>query len=181
MEDFLDHLYSAVTKILQMPCETDKLEGEADQAMVRKLLFKMTCDGYVEAESNPRLGSRVVRSESTVKKLIEVSNALGIKLSIFEPQNISTCACGGLCCVGSDLTRTREMSVDTHLNGSSRIQDQLGNNTPFRRNEHVGRVVCSGMISIREMKLPVVAPVRERAPGKLARYIFNPNLIIFTV
>ncbi|RZC76796.1 hypothetical protein C5167_000907 [Papaver somniferum] len=105
-----------------------KLEGEADQALVRKLLNKMTCDGYVEAESNPELGNRVIRSEFTVKKLIEL-------MEIFEPQNISTCACGGLCCVGSDLTRTLEISVDPHLNGLSRIQEQLGNNTRLRRNE----------------------------------------------
>ncbi|XP_026380193.1 meiosis-specific protein ASY1-like isoform X1 [Papaver somniferum] len=113
-----------------------KLEGEANQATVRKLLDKMACDGYVEAKSKPRLGKRVIRSELTDKKLLEVKNVLEIKLSameISEPQNISTC--GGLHSVGSDLTRTRERSVDTQQNGSSRIQEQLGNNTPIRRNE----------------------------------------------
>ncbi|KAI3904129.1 hypothetical protein MKW98_021715 [Papaver atlanticum] len=129
-----DYLYmKALYHVLPLAYVTiselqSKLEGEADQAIVRKLLFKMTCDGYVEAESNPRLGSRVIRSESTVKKLIET-------MEIFGSQNISTCACSGLCYVGSNLTRTREISVDTHLNGLSRIQDQLGNNIPIGRNE----------------------------------------------
>ncbi|KAI3957038.1 hypothetical protein MKW92_027973 [Papaver armeniacum] len=112
------------------------LEGEANQATVHKLLHKMTCDGYVEAKSRAGLGKRVIRSESTNKKLLEVTNALDIKFStmdISEPQNMSTC--GGLHSVGSDLTRTRERSVDTHMNGSSRIQEQLGNNIPIRSNE----------------------------------------------
>ncbi|KAI3885284.1 hypothetical protein MKW98_002676 [Papaver atlanticum] len=54
-------------------------------------------------------------------------------MEISEPQNMPTC--GGLHSVGSDLTRTRERSVDTHQNGSSRIQEQLGNNTSICRNE----------------------------------------------
>ncbi|KAI3864304.1 hypothetical protein MKX03_017607 [Papaver bracteatum] len=129
-----DYLYmKALYHVLPLAYVTiselqSKLEGEADQALVRKLLKKMTCDGYVEDGSNPELGNRVVRSEFTVKKLIE-------SMEIFEPQNISTCACGGLCCVGSDLTRTLEISVDPHLNESSTIQEQLGNNTRLCRNE----------------------------------------------
>ncbi|RZC73067.1 hypothetical protein C5167_048551 [Papaver somniferum] len=137
-----DYLYlKALYHVLPLDYVTisklqSKLEGEANQATVRKLLDKMACDGYVEAKSKPRLGKRVIRSELTDKKLLEVKNVLEIKLStmeISEPQNISTC--GGLHSVGSDLTRTRERSVDTQQNGSSRIQEQLGNNTPIRRNE----------------------------------------------
>ncbi|MCL7044193.1 hypothetical protein MKW94_012308, partial [Papaver nudicaule] len=112
------------------------LEGEANQATVRKLLDKMTCDGYVEAKSKPRLGKRVIRSELTDKKLLEVQNAFEIKLSaaeISEPKNMSTC--GGLHSVGSDLTRTRERSAGTHQNGLSRNQEQLENNTPILKNE----------------------------------------------
>ncbi|KAI3944386.1 hypothetical protein MKW98_006547 [Papaver atlanticum] len=137
-----DYLYlKALYHVLPLDYVTisklqSKLEGEANQATVRKLLDRMACDGYVEAKSKPRLGKRVIRSELTDKKLLEVKNVLQIKLSameISEPQNISTC--GGLHSVGSDLTRTRERSVDTQQNGSSRIQEQLGNNTPIRRNE----------------------------------------------
>ncbi|KAI3950354.1 hypothetical protein MKW98_003837 [Papaver atlanticum] len=137
-----DYLYlKALYHVLPLDYVTisklqSKLEGEANQATVRKLLDKMACDGYVEAKSKPRLGKRVIRSELTEKKLLEVKNVLEIKLSameISEPQNISTC--GGLHSVGSDLTRTRERSVDTQQNGSSRIQEQLGNNTPIRRYE----------------------------------------------
>ncbi|KAI3842439.1 hypothetical protein MKX03_035046 [Papaver bracteatum] len=58
-----------------------KLEGEANQAILRKLLDKMACDGYVEVKSRPVLGKRVIRSELTDKKLAEVKNALQIKLS----------------------------------------------------------------------------------------------------
>ncbi|XP_026409397.1 meiosis-specific protein ASY1-like isoform X3 [Papaver somniferum] len=137
-----DYLYlKALYHVLPLDYVTisklqSKLEGEANQATVRKLLDRMACDGYVDAKSKPRLGKRVIRSELTDKKLLEVKNVLEIKLSameISEPQNISTC--GGLHSVGSDLTRTRERSVDTQQNGSSRIQEQLGNNTPIRRNE----------------------------------------------
>ncbi|MCL7031046.1 hypothetical protein MKW94_002456 [Papaver nudicaule] len=174
-----DYLYmKALYHVLPLDYVTisklqSKLEGEANQATVRKLLDKMVCDGYVDAKSKPRLGNiinflyqnysvfslnpvtvkystenasftiiyiflgkRVIQSELTDKKLLEVKNALEISLSameINEPQNISTC--GGLHSVGSDLTRTRERSVDTHQNGSSRNQEQLQNNTPIRRNE----------------------------------------------
>ncbi|KAI3962454.1 hypothetical protein MKW92_053283 [Papaver armeniacum] len=144
-----DYLYmKALYHVLPLDYVTisklHKLEGEANQATVRKLLDKMTCDGYVEVKNRPRysnhmyfsIDKRVIRSELTDKKLVEVKNALEIKLSameISEPQNMSTC--GGLHSAGSDLTRTRERSVDTHQNGSSRIEEQLGNNTPICRNE----------------------------------------------
>ncbi|XP_026380148.1 meiosis-specific protein ASY1-like isoform X3 [Papaver somniferum] len=137
-----DYLYlKALYHVLPLDYVTisklqSKMEGDANQATVRKLLDRMACDGYVDAKSKPTLGKRVIRSELTDKKLLEVKNVLEIKLSameISEPQNISTC--GGLHSVGSDITRTRERSVDTQQNGSSRIQEQLGNNTPIRRNE----------------------------------------------
>ncbi|KAI3888266.1 hypothetical protein MKW92_035388 [Papaver armeniacum] len=137
-----DYLYmKALYHVLPLDYVTisklqSKLEGEVNQATVRKLLDRMACDGYVETKSKPKLGKRVIRSELTDKKLLEVKNVLEIKLSameISEPQNISTC--GGLHSVGSDLTRTQERSVDTQQNGSSRIQEQLGNNTPIRSNE----------------------------------------------
>ncbi|KAI3873586.1 hypothetical protein MKX03_035357 [Papaver bracteatum] len=92
------------------------------------LLDKMACDGYVKAKNKPRLVSqqfsylfflrtRVIQSEMTDKRLVEVKKALGIKLSFRVIQTGTS--------VGSDLTITRERSVDTHQNKSSRIQDQL--------------------------------------------------------
>ncbi|KAI3845374.1 hypothetical protein MKW92_030603 [Papaver armeniacum] len=133
-----DYLYlKALYHVLPLgyvtiPKLQSKLEGEANQATVHKLLDKMACDGYVEAKSKLGLGKRVTRSELTEKKLLEVKNVLEIKLSAMEmsePQNLSTC--GGLQSVGSDHTRTRERSVaDTPQNGSSRIQEQLETTHP---------------------------------------------------
>lgn len=39
----------------------DKLEGEANQTTVRKLIDKMTKDGFVEARSSRRLGQWKLR------------------------------------------------------------------------------------------------------------------------
>ncbi|MCL7035784.1 hypothetical protein MKW94_013753, partial [Papaver nudicaule] len=139
-----DYLYmKALYHVLPLDYVTisklqSKLEGEANQATVRKLLDKMAFDGYVEAKSKPRLGKRVIRSEMTDKKLREVKNALEIKLSPIgngdsEPQNVSIC--GGLHSVVSDLTRTRERTVDSNQNESSKNQELLGNYTHIRRNE----------------------------------------------
>ncbi|KAI3936860.1 hypothetical protein MKX01_032176, partial [Papaver californicum] len=56
-----DYLYlKALYHVLPLDYVTmsklqSKLEGEANQATVRKLLDKMACDGYVEAKSKPRL------------------------------------------------------------------------------------------------------------------------------
>ncbi|KAI3859528.1 hypothetical protein MKX03_015333 [Papaver bracteatum] len=107
-----DYLYlKALYHVLPLDYVTisklqSKLEGEANQATVRILLDRMACDGYVEAKSKPRLGKRVIRSELTDKKLLEVKNVLEIQV------------------IGNG-----DKSVDTQQNGSSRIQEQLGNNT----------------------------------------------------
>ena len=97
-----------------------KLDGEVNQATVRKLIDKMTCGGFVEAKSNRRLGvcshiikisfqfmaqfwlsqiaviifllfivtgKRVIHSDLTEKKLMEVKKTLDIdsmvKIKIF--------------------------------------------------------------------------------------------------
>ncbi|KAI3467705.1 hypothetical protein Pfo_024368 [Paulownia fortunei] len=54
----------------------NKFEGAASQTTVRKLIDKMTQDGFVEASSNRRLGKRVIHSDLTKKKLIEVEKLL---------------------------------------------------------------------------------------------------------
>ena len=80
-----------------------KLEGQVNQTTVCKLIDKMTCDGFVEAKSNRRLGAcsrtvnfisaaaclitflsfivtgkRVIHSDLTEKKLMEVKKTLDI-------------------------------------------------------------------------------------------------------
>ncbi|KAK0598015.1 hypothetical protein LWI29_030761 [Acer saccharum] len=62
--------YVTVTKL------QNKLEGEASQSSVRKLIDKMIKDGYVEAKGSRRLGKRVIHSNQTEKKLMEVKKAL---------------------------------------------------------------------------------------------------------
>ncbi|OVA09530.1 DNA-binding HORMA [Macleaya cordata] len=123
-----------------------KLEGEANQTTVRKLIDKMAQDGFVEGKGNRRLGKRVIRSELTNKKLVEVKNALDntasvinhlMRLSGSDLKDISTC--GGVHSVGSDLTRTRERS-DMHQNGSIRIEQgkmQEQGNTPISKTQPV--------------------------------------------
>ncbi|KVI05721.1 DNA-binding HORMA [Cynara cardunculus var. scolymus] len=53
-----------------------KLGGEANQTTVRKLMDKMTKEGYIEATNNRRLGKRVIHSDLTNKKLAELQKAL---------------------------------------------------------------------------------------------------------
>ncbi|KAL9256982.1 Meiosis-specific protein ASY1-like protein [Drosera capensis] len=114
----------------------NKLEGEANQYTVRKLIDKMTRDGFVEATSNRRHGKRVIHSDLAEKKLREVKKALDLdakamdingndpwsKLNLLEfhgtgMNHLDASTCGGLHSIGSDLTRTRSRS-EAHQNGS---------------------------------------------------------------
>ncbi|GAB2220398.1 hypothetical protein Drorol1_Dr00008048 [Drosera rotundifolia] len=114
----------------------NKLEGEANQYTVRKLIDKMTRDGFVEAASNRRHGKRVIHSDLAQKKLREVKKALDLdaeamdingndprsKLNLLEfhgtgMNHLDASTCGGLHSIGSDLTRTRSRS-EAHQNGS---------------------------------------------------------------
>ncbi|KAI7997924.1 Meiosis-specific protein ASY1 [Camellia lanceoleosa] len=115
----------------------DKLEGEANKTTVRKLIDKMTRDGFLDAKSNRRLGKRVIHSDLTEKKLMEVKKVLDIDamdLDINESHNKSNhvefqkiginrdmSTCGMLHSIGSDLTSTRGGS-ETHQNGSLRSE-----------------------------------------------------------
>ncbi|KAL2507579.1 DNA-binding HORMA family protein [Forsythia ovata] len=105
-----------------------KLEGEANPTIVRKLIDKMTRDGFVEAKSNRRLGKRVIHSDLTKKMLIEVKKALldvddmsldanesvnksnHLQLQTTDNNHKDLSTCGGLHSIGSDLTRTRGRS-----------------------------------------------------------------------
>ncbi|CAA6668360.1 unnamed protein product [Spirodela intermedia] len=54
----------------------NKLDGEANQNAVRKLIDRMAEDGFIQNTANKRLGRRVIHSESTNRKLVEVRKAL---------------------------------------------------------------------------------------------------------
>ncbi|TMW85558.1 hypothetical protein EJD97_022961 [Solanum chilense] len=112
-----------------------KLEGEANQTVVKKLIDKMTQDGFVEAKSYRRLGKRVIQSDLTEEKLAEVKKVLAkdnMDVNMHESANnfrdLSTC--GALHSIGSDLTRTRG-KADAYRNGSV-MSDQ----TVSKRKEH---------------------------------------------
>uniref|UniRef100_A0ACD5ZJC2 Uncharacterized protein n=1 Tax=Avena sativa TaxID=4498 RepID=A0ACD5ZJC2_AVESA len=107
-----------------------KLDGEANQNTVRKLIDKMVQDGYVKNSGNRRLGKAVIHSEATNKKLLEIKKILEIDIgdeemaidtkpgpgefdhrdhpmTDQEMKDGSTNGC--FHSVGSDLTRTREI------------------------------------------------------------------------
>ncbi|KAG0544374.1 hypothetical protein BDA96_02G269800 [Sorghum bicolor] len=105
-----------------------KLDGEASQNIVRKLIDKMVQDGYVKNSANRRLGKAVIHSESTNRRLLEIKKILqankGEQMAIdtntehaelehkdlprdHEVRDGSTMGC--FHSVGSDLTRTREL------------------------------------------------------------------------
>ncbi|KAJ4840995.1 Meiosis-specific protein asy1 [Turnera subulata] len=135
-----------------------KLDGEASQGAVRKLIDRMTKDGYLEAQSNRRLGKRVIHSSVTEKKLMEVKKALHAEfmdIDTNEPQAKSNqpeaqskgndqrdgSTCGVLHSIGSDLTRMRIRS-DINQNGSIRSEQTISKNrdkgnTPTSRVEPV--------------------------------------------
>ncbi|KAK4841236.1 hypothetical protein QYF36_001206 [Acer negundo] len=141
--------YVTVTKL------QNKLEGEASQSSVRKLIDKMIKDGYVEAKGSRRLGKRVIHSNQTEKKLMEVKKALdfdAMDVQTNEPHNMSNnqefnkigsnhkdfSTCGALHSIGSDLTRTRGGS-NIHQNGSIRSEQTItkAGNTPTSMAEPV--------------------------------------------
>ncbi|XP_020538966.1 meiosis-specific protein ASY1 [Jatropha curcas] len=144
--------YVTVTKLQSM------LDGEANQTTVRKLIDKMTREGYLEAKGNRRLGKRVIHSIHTEKKLMEVKKVLNndamdvdnneqnIKSNHLEFQKIGNdyrdaSTCGVLHSIGSDLTRMRVRS-DINHNGSIRSEQTISRtkengNTPTSRAEPV--------------------------------------------
>ncbi|XP_059447884.1 meiosis-specific protein ASY1 isoform X2 [Corylus avellana] len=148
-----DHLYmKALNHALTMKYVTvaklqSKLEGEANQSTVRKIITKLAQDGFVEAKGNRRLGKRVIYSERTKKKLQDMKKALNTEamdMDNNEPHNNSghgeiqtiennyndMSTCGALRSIGSDLTRMRVRS-DVNQNGPIR-----SNNTISKTKEH---------------------------------------------
>ncbi|KAG5520627.1 hypothetical protein RHGRI_033268 [Rhododendron griersonianum] len=156
-----DHMYmKALYHALPMNYVTtaklqNKLDGKINQATVRKLIDKMTRDGFLDAKSNGRLGKRVIHSDLTEKKLKEVkktldidsmdvdciesqmSKGIGFQKMGINHRDMSTC--GALHSIGSDLTRTRGRS-EAHQNGSIRSEQTVTRghgNTPTSRAEPV--------------------------------------------
>ncbi|EXC35684.1 CTD small phosphatase-like protein 2 [Morus notabilis] len=124
----------------------NKIEEPVNQNTVRKMIDKMTREGFVEAKSNRRLGKRVIRSVMTEKKLIEVKKALNkdaMDVDTNEPQSKSShlasqalgsnhrdfSTCGLLHSIGSDLTR---MKVRSDFDQISK-EKEPGNTTPTSR------------------------------------------------
>ncbi|KAK1415845.1 hypothetical protein QVD17_31633 [Tagetes erecta] len=138
-----------------------KLGGEANQVTVRKLMDKMTKEGYIESTNNRRLGKRVVHSDITKKKLAEVQKALDMDAMVEDtnethnkPNHLenqagtncwNTSTMGGLHSIGSDLTRTKGRS-DLHPNGStfsdatvSKLREN-GHNTPTSNTQPIASI-----------------------------------------
>ncbi|CAN0896136.1 Meiosis-specific protein ASY1 [Linum grandiflorum] len=140
-----------------IPKLQSKLDGGVSLTTMRKLMNKMTKDGYLEAKGNRRLGKRVIHSITTEKKLLEVKRALqndSMDIDANEPQSIkkvplefptkgtdqrdNNSTCGVLRSVGSDLTRMKLRS-DMNDNGSIRTEQTVSKtgNTPTSRAEPV--------------------------------------------
>lgn len=116
--------YVSVTKL------QSSFQGEISQTAARKIIEKMTKDGFIEPKGSKRLGKRVIHSELTERKYVEVQQALGaaeaMDVDHCEPNSKSKKAgyrmsgsnrdistCGVLHSIGSDLTR---MKVTSELN-----------------------------------------------------------------
>ncbi|XP_008670313.1 meiosis-specific protein PAIR2 isoform X2 [Zea mays] len=145
-----------------------KLDGEASQNTVRKLIDKMVQDGYVKNSANRRLGKAVIHSESTNKRLLEIKKILEVNegekmvtyhaidtntehpepehkdlLRVYEVGDGSTMGC--LHSIGSDLTRTRELP-------------ELQQNVSMQSGQEastVGKDSSRTPTSVRELAVPV--------------------------
>ncbi|KAL2567482.1 hypothetical protein AAZV13_18G006300 [Glycine max] len=131
------------------------LEGEVNQTAGRKILDKMVRDGFVEPKGSKRLGKRVIHSELTERKFIEVQKALSateaMDVDHCEPNskfkktgfhlngsNYDVSTCGVLHSIGSDLTRmkvTSETNYSDSGSGQKTIKAKEPGNTPISRVE----------------------------------------------
>ncbi|XVF85257.1 hypothetical protein PTKIN_Ptkin17bG0103400 [Pterospermum kingtungense] len=162
--NFEDHMYMKALyhalpmKYVSVAKLQNKLDGQANQTVVRKLINKMTRDGFLEAKGNRRLGKRVIHSMRTEKKLLDVKRALNnvdMDVDTNEPQkktnhpelqttgsnNRDMSTFGVLHSIGSDLTRMRGRS-DINQNVSIRSEQTVSKtrdngNTPISRAEPI--------------------------------------------
>ncbi|CAM0879918.1 unnamed protein product [Alopecurus aequalis] len=58
-----------------------KLDGEANQNTIWKLMEKMVQDGYIKDSGNQRLGKAVIHSEASNRKLLEIKKILEVDIS----------------------------------------------------------------------------------------------------
>ncbi|KAK5838950.1 hypothetical protein PVK06_007698 [Gossypium arboreum] len=124
-----------------------KLDGQVNQTVVRKLINKMTQDGFIEAKGNRRLGKRVIHSNLTEKKLLELKRSLNkdpMDMDCTEPHNKTNhpemqttgsklrdmSTCGVLHSIGSDLTRMRGRS-DMNQSEQTISKTRDNGNTPI--------------------------------------------------
>ncbi|AAG00247.1 F1N21.19 [Arabidopsis thaliana] len=126
--------YVTITKLHNM------LDGEANQTAVRKLMDRMTQEGYVEASSNRRLGKRVIHSSLTEKKLNEVRKVLAtddmdvdVTETINKTNGPDAKVTAGIHSIGSDFTRTKGRSGGMQQNGSVLSEQTISKagNTPI--------------------------------------------------
>ncbi|KAL8143228.1 hypothetical protein V2J09_016260, partial [Rumex salicifolius] len=136
-------LYALPMDYVTAPKLIGKLDGEASQATVRKLIDRMTAEGFAEPQSNRRLGRRVIHSDLAEKKLSEVRKALDLdamevdvdasqdKTKLAELQKTVGSTCGAVHSIGSDLTRAMGKAVTLH-DGSVRSEQTVlpGNEQP---------------------------------------------------
>ncbi|ESR51273.1 hypothetical protein CICLE_v10033677mg, partial [Citrus x clementina] len=123
-----------------------KLDKEANQSTVRKLIDKMIREGYVEAKGSRRLGKRVIHSTLTKKKLMEVKKALDIDFML-DLMSLAQRA---------DLT-----FIKVVLSGVSRL-------SPRQKSETLPQAGPGFCISMRWFIVETVQPVASResfAPG----------------
>ncbi|XP_034691094.1 meiosis-specific protein ASY1-like isoform X3 [Vitis riparia] len=84
--------YALPMNYVTVPKLQNMLQGQANQTTVRKLIDRMTQDGFIDAKSNRRLGKRVIHSDLAEKKLIEVTKSLNneaMDLDVSEPHDNS--------------------------------------------------------------------------------------------
>ncbi|XP_027334869.1 meiosis-specific protein ASY1 [Abrus precatorius] len=133
------------------------LEGEVNQTAARKIIDKMVRDGFVEPKGNKRLGKRVIHSELTERKFVEVQKALSateaMDVDPCEPNgksiqtgfrlngsNYDVSTCGVLHSIGSDLTRmkvTSDTNYTDSRSGQKMTKAKEPGNTPTSRVEPV--------------------------------------------
>ncbi|KAG2406882.1 Meiosis-specific protein [Vigna angularis] len=153
------------------------LEGEVNQTAARKIIDKMVRDGFVEPKGSKRLGKRVIHSELTERKFIEVQKALSAteamdvdhcepnsksKLTDFRlnGNNHDVSTCGVLHSIGSDLTRmkvTSETNYTDSGNGQNATKAKEPGNTPISRVEALEYCVHTTYVSYFEIVQPVIS------------------------
>ncbi|KAH1160757.1 hypothetical protein GYH30_032166 [Glycine max] len=130
------------------------LEGEVNQIAARKILDKMVRHGIIEPKGSKRLGKRVIHSDLTERKFIEVQKALSATTEAMdvdhcEPNskskktgfrlngsNYDVSTYGVLHSIGSDLTRmkvTSETNYNDSGNGQKASKAKEPGNTPISR------------------------------------------------